>query len=486
MTKSIGRDEQRFCAAAVLAAQGKLLYRDFPYVAHLPYHPLLCALLFRIFETTRYLLTSRILSSVCDILVVLCILGIYRCIFDSYPFEGGLFGLCGAILYVFNPSVDYANGYAWNNDIVIFCVMLSLGLFISTDFNNKSRYWRTAAIGALLTFATFMRVTTVLVLLLFFLMLVIQSNGPLKQRLKDILPFIIATIIVSITPVWIIALAPRAFYLNVFRIPVLNSQWLHKIGMVYGKFGMTLASITTMGYFVLIIIAVYLCAMLIWYRPRVTVSNAVKPLLAPLLTLVFFIIAYIPPTIWRQYLAMPVPFLIVSFAFPILYLRKLGSANGHFRLVRILVIACAVVASASYPVVLQRIPMLSNPQGWVPMQLHEISKTIAERTKSPKLVLTLAPLYALEGGCEIYPQLASSPFVYRVAHLMTDSELETVKAADPKTLKAILEESPPSAVILGVEMKSLETPLFDMTIGSDRRSWEEKTYEQGPVVYFRR
>jgi hypothetical protein len=130
--------------------------------------------------------------------------------------------------------------------------------------------------------------------------------------------------------------------------------------------------------------------------------------------------------------------------------------------------------------------MLSNPQGWVPVQLHEISEDIAERTKSPKLVLTLAPLYALEGGCEIYPQLASSPFVYRVAHLMTDSELETVKAAGPKTLKSLLEESPPSAVILGVEMKSIDTPLFDMTIGLDRRNWEEKIYEQGPVVYFRR
>jgi hypothetical protein len=252
---------------------------------------------------------------------------------------------------------------------------------------------------------------------------------------------------------------------------------------------MTLASVTAMGYFVLIIMAVYLCVMLLWYRPKATLSNAVKPLLAPLLTLLFFIIAYIPPTIWRQYLAMPVPFLIISFAFPLLYLRKLhaGAARSTcFSLARVLLIACTVVAAASYPVVLQRIPMLLNPQGWVPVQLHEISEDIAEKTKNPKLVLTLAPLFALEGGCGIYPQLASSPFVYRVAHLMTDSELETVKAAGPKTLNALLEESPPSAVILGVEMKSLETPLFEMTIQPDRQSWEEKTYEQGPVVYFRR
>ena len=168
MSKPVGRDEQMYCSGAVLMSQGKMIYRDFSYAAQMPYHPLLCAVLFKLFGTTHYLLVGRIVSCVCDILVMLGIVGIYRHIFRSFTISGMILGLCAVVLYLFNPLVDYANGYAWNHDVVIFCVVLSLWLFISTDFEQKSKYWRIAAIGALLTFATCMRITTVLAGLLFY------------------------------------------------------------------------------------------------------------------------------------------------------------------------------------------------------------------------------------------------------------------------------------------------------------------------------
>jgi len=168
MTKSIGRDEQMYCAGGVLLAQGKMIYRDFSYAAQLPYHPLLYAAIFRISGTSHYLLVGRMVSVVCDILVMVCIVGIYRRSFKPFAISGMLFGLAGAVLYVFNPLVDYANGYAWNHDVVILCVVLSFRLFVSIDFERKARYWRIGAIGALLTFATCMRITTALVELLFF------------------------------------------------------------------------------------------------------------------------------------------------------------------------------------------------------------------------------------------------------------------------------------------------------------------------------
>lgn len=489
MTKSIGRDEQRFCAAGVLIAQGKIIYRDFPYVAHMPYHPLLYAFFFKMFNTTHYLLIGRIISSICDILIVLCIVGTYRCVFASFKLEGLLFGLAAAILYIFNPLVDYANGFAWNHDVVMLCVVLAFWLFISTDLKKEPGYLRIALIGAVLAFTSFMRITTVLVQLLFFLVLIIQSAGPAKQRIKTALAFIIATVAVSIWPVWIIALAPRAFFLNLFRIPVLNGKWLHQMRMVHNKLDLTLSSIATPGYFVLIVIAIYLCVIIIRQRSKLTISNKVNLLLAPLLTLMFIIIALIPPTMWRQYLAMPVPFLIISFAYPLFYLRKLAQQTGsseHFNIASILVAICVFVAAVSFPDVPARVPALFKPQTWVPIQLHKISEDIAEKTKSPKQVLTLAPLYALEGGCDIYPQLASSPFVYRIADLMTSSELKTVKAVGPKTLQELIKDSPPSAVILGVEFEFLEAPLFRTAVQPNITNWQQETYENGPIVYFRR
>ena len=488
MTKLLGHDEQTYCTAGILLAQGKMIYRDFSYPSQMPYHPLLCAVLFRISNTTHFLLVARILSCLCDILVAVCIVGIYWRLFSSFPVSAMLLGLSSAVLYVFNPFVDYANGFAWNNDVVIFCVVLSFWLFISIDFKKKSKYWRIAVIAALLTLATCMRITVALVQLLFFAALLLLPADSIKQKFKTVLPFLIASAVVAIWPVWTIALAPRAFFLNLFQISILNSEWVHQTGMFHNKLNIILLFLTTRGCFVLILTAIYLCLTVAWQRRKLTISSAANLLLAVLLAFAFFIIALIMPTTWKQHLAMPVPFVVISFAFPLLYLRELNSdttPGKHFKLARALVIASAVAAVASHPLVLHRVPKLLDLQCWTAIRLHRISEDIAERTKSPKLILTLAPLYALEGGCDIYTELSSGPFVYRIADYLSASDLRTTHTVGPGNLKELIGKSPPSALILGVEHRVLEAPLF-RAAGPEPESWETKIYENGPTVYFRR
>ncbi len=489
MTKPLGRDEQVYCTAGILLAQGKMIYRDFSYPSQMPYHPLLYAALFRILNTTHFLLVARIFSCLCDVLVVVCIVGIYRRVLSSFPISAMLLGASAAVMYVFNPFVDYANGFAWNNDVVVLCVVLSFWLFIAVDFKKKSKYWRIAVIAALLTLATCMRATLALVQLLFFVFLLTLPADSVKQKFKTILPFLIATVVIAIWPLWTIALAPRAFFLNLFRISVLNGEWVRQTGMFHSKLDMIFLFLTTPSCLALILIAICFCLTVARKHRELTISNAPGLLLAVLLAFIFFIIALTMPITWEQHLAMPVPFIVISFVFPLLYLRKLDSGAGsskHFKPACVLVIAGVVAAVASYPLVLHRVPKLFDPQSWTPVQLHQISEDIAGKTKSPKLILTLAPLYALEGRCDIYTELSSGPFVYRVADLMTASDLETIKAVGPKTLKALLEKSPPSAVILGVEFDFLEALLFQETIQPDSKNWEEKNYENGPLVYFRR
>ncbi len=489
MTKPLGRDEQMYCTGGVLLAQGKMIYRDFSYVAQMPYHPLLYAALYKLLNTSHYLLTGRLLSVVCDILVMVCIVGIYRYVFRPFEISGVLFGLAGAILYVFNPSVDYANGFAWNNDVIILCVAVCFWLFISTDFKRQSKYWRVAGIGALLTLATCMRITTALVQLLFFIFLLVKGGESIKQKFKTILPFLIASAVVLIWPIWLIVQAPRAFILDVFLIQILNSEWLHKIGLVHNKFTLIYNSLTEPGYLALIVIAVYLCVVVFLQRRRLAISDKADMLLAALLPLAFFVIALGLPRIWRQHLAAPVPFLIIGAAYPLLYLRKLVHKTGlgrHFKIAAVLAALSIFIAVAFYPVVLYRIPLLLRPQSWTAIELHKISEDIAEKTKDPKLILTLAPLYALEGGCDIYPEFSAGSFIYRVANFMTDSDRAVTHSVGPKTLRELLEKTPPSAVILGVEMEFLEEGLFEAVVEPDRQKWEKKEYENGPIVYFKR
>ena len=487
MSKPVGRDEQMYCTGAALMAQGKMIYRDFSYAAQMPYHPLLCAALFKVFNTTHYLLVGRLVSCVCDILVMLGIFGIYRHIFRSFTTSGTMLGLCAAVIYVFNPLVDYANGYAWNHDVVIFCVMLSFWLFISTDFQQKSKYWRIAAIGALLTFAACMRVTTALVWLLFFVLLLSVHAGSIKERFKNALPFLLAGAVVSIWPVWVIAQAPRAFFLNLVKIPMLYGRWLREIGMVHNKFALTFTCLTMPGYFVLLALTVYLCLSVFFLRRKLKITGGINLLLAALLPAIFFIIALIPPTMWRQYLAVPVPFLIIGLAFPLLYLRRLTDKAGisrRFKFATGSMVLCTLVAIFSYPIVLYRTPLAVVPERWVPIEIHKVSGDIAGKLQAQgsKLILTLAPLLALEGGCDIYPELSAGAIIYRIADSLPAKDRLITHTAGPETFAESLEKNPPSAVILGVEMGRLEEPIYKAVVTPD---WKRKDYENGPVVYFR-
>jgi len=487
MSKPVGRDEQMYCTGAALMAQGKMIYRDFSYAAQMPWHPLFCAVLFKVFNTTHYLLVVRIVSCMCDILVMLCIVGIYRHVFRSFTTSGVILGVSAVVLYIFNPLVDYANGYAWNHDVVIFCVVLSFWLFISTDMNHKSKYWRIAAIGALLTFATCMRVTTIIVELLFFVLLLCVPAGSIKERLKNALPFLLAGAVVSIWPVWVIAQAPRAFFLNLVTIPMLYGRWLHEIGMVHDKFALTFACLTTPGYFVLAALTIYLCLSVFFLRRKLKIAVGINLLLAALLPAIFFIIALIPPTMWRQYLAVPVPFLVIGLAFPLLYLRRLACKKGisrHFKIATVLMVLCTLVAFFSQPIVLYRIPLALVPERWVPIEIHKVSEDIAGKlkTQNSKLILSLAPLLALEGGCDIYPELSAGAIIYRIADSLSAEDRRITHTAGPESISESLEKNPPSAVILGVEMGRLEEPIYKSVVKPD---WERKDYENGPVVYFR-
>ena len=496
MTKPLGHDEQMHCSGAVLLAQGKMIYRDFSYIAQMPYHPLLCAVLFKVFNTNYYLFTARTLSVVCDILTVIAVIGIYRSVFKSFPMTGSLLGIAGAVLYLFNPFVDYANGFAWNHDCASLLVLLSLWIFLSIDFKQKSGYLRTpfrdssltvrvAIIAALLSLATCMRITTAIVQLLFFAALLFVPADSAKERVKIVLPFVIAAAVILVWPIWVIAAAPRAFFINLFMIPSLNSQWLHQAGMFYRKGQMMLIFLTVSGSFLLIVIAAYLCVAVLWNRRRLAVSNKRTALLAVWVTIVFFIIAFVPPTIWLQYFAAPVLFLIISFAYPLLYLRKLAG-DRFFGIAAVLMAVCAIVTVISGYSILQRVPRLCAPQTWTPIKVHNLSQDIAAKTKSPKLILTLAPLYAMEGGCDIYTELSAGPFAYRVADYLSASDRKITHTTGLTTIGKLFEKSPPSAVVLGAEPKILEEPIWEAVNNDSENTWERKQYGEDLVVYFRR
>lgn len=487
MTKPVGRDEHMYCTAGVLMAQGQTIHRDFSYPTQLPYHPLLYAVLFKGLGTTHYLLVGRLVSVVADILVMLCIVAIYRLAFGKFTVWGTSLGLCAAALYVYNPTVAYSNGHAWNNDVVVLCVAISLLLFLKIDTTRKADRLHVAAIGALVTVATFMRMTTVIPAMLLFAALLSLPAKSVKERIKTTLPFLGAAGLVSIYPVFVMARAPGAFFINLFKIHMLNSQWLHKEGIVRGKLSLTLMELTHPAYFVLFVIAAYLIGALVLCRGKLRISNGRSALLATSLTAAMFAIALGLPTIWRQYLAPPVPFMLCSFAFPLAFLTELSSRKASKAPIVVGVVLVGFGVFAGWVTGLntsEKITACFKPKTWVPMQLHRTATDIARNTKEPKLILTTAPLFALEGGCEIYPELSAGTFTYRIGNLLSEADRRTTRTVGPEMLGRLAEQSPPSAIIVGTEpsyFSRLEEPLESLA-GND---WNEKDYENGLRVYFK-
>jgi hypothetical protein len=481
MTKPVGHDEQMYCTAGALVAQGKMIYRDFSYVAQMPYHPLLLAVLFRVLHTSYFLLVGRMISVVCDILVVVCIVGIYWHIFKPFTTMGFFLGLGANILWIFNPLVDYANGFAWNHDVAILCVALSLWLLLSADFQLESRYWRVALIGGLLTFASCMRITTAMVQLVFVVFLLGLSAKLKKEKFRTALPLLVSCAIMLVWPVWVIASAPRAFFLNLLWIPALNGEWLRRVGMTYDKLSLTLESLTTVGYLAIIVIGICFCMLAVLCRQKLKAADPRGTLLSFLVAITMFGAAYIPSTMWRQYLAMPVAFIVIGFAYILMWFRKFNYIK-YFKINFIIFIAGTVITVASHTIVLQRIPRLFYLENWTAIKVHRISEDIAARIKEPKLILTLAPLYAIEGGCRCYTEFSAGPFVYRVADYMSGWDRDITHTIGARTLKTLVEKSPPSAVILCAEPEFLESALFEAVVKAD---WERRTYDNGITVYFR-
>jgi len=487
MTKPVSRDEHMYCTAGVLLARGQSIYEDFAYPSQLPYHPLVLATLYKLLATSHYLLVGRLVSVVCDILVLVSIVGIYRSVFTVDRHAGLLLGTVAAALYTFNPLVDYAAGYAWNHDVVVLCVMLSFWLLITTDFQQKTRYGRLALMGALLTFATCMRITTALVEAFFLLAICIAARGSVRNRLYAALPFSLAGLVVLAWPVWVAAGAGEAFRLNLVRIPALYGRWLHEIGIVHSKASLTVVALTTPGYLALLAVAGYLVWTLLRRRSRLKAEARTMAIIAALLPLVLFIIAYIPPTMWRQYLAIPVPFIVIALAYPLAELRHDADTVPGLKPFRL---ACAAMGIAlifavlANPTVLLRSLAVLAPEHWVPIKLHKISTDIANQTAEPKRALTLGPLYALEGGCDIYPELACGAIVYRVADSMSAAEREMTSTVGPASLNSLIAQEPPEAVILGVEptyFAFLEEPLR----GVVSPNWRRGIYEGVLQVYIR-
>jgi 4-amino-4-deoxy-L-arabinose transferase-like glycosyltransferase len=458
MARPPAHDEQMYCTGGVLTAAGKVVYRDFSYIAQPPYHAALLAAFYKLSGTNHYLLVGRLISVACDILVVVFIVLIYRSVFGKSRVAGSLLGLAAAALCVFNPVLNYTAGPAWNHDPVMACVMASLWLFIRMpEERSPNRYLVIGIIVVLLTFATCMRITAALAELVFFVAIVAGLGGPVRRRLRATAVFAGIALVTAAWFVWVLLQAPHAVLLNLVRMPFLCGQWLHQLGMALDKVALTQLALAKPAYFVLLVLVGASVVVILRRWPGLDGRTKGHFILMTALAAVFVLTAFIPPTMWLQYWGVPVPFLSTMMAYPLAEVVK-----SRMKRMGVVAVACGVVcAVVSNSTLIGKAAILLTPEQWSPVRFHEVAGKIATGTNGSKRVLTLGPLYALEAGEGIYIELSCADFSYRVADELSPEERRITHTVGPAGLNALAVDQPPDAVLVGiaVSIPKLETPL---------------------------
>jgi len=306
-----------------------------------------------------------------------------------------------------------------------------------------------------------------------------------------------------ILPICTIVQAPRAFFINVFEMPVLRMQLIRKMQLMmgiglYGKFSRILTYITDPRGIFPFLVAFCLIVLILLGRHKLKISNLRNAVLAILVPVIFLIVAICSPEVLYEKFALLIPFTIISLAYPLLYLRMLEASSPHrlFRVASIVVAACAFSQAASQPFLLWRMSMIFKPRMWIPMKVHQISEEVAQKSKEPKLIVTLAPLYALESGCDIYPELSAGWDGCKIASAMSDSKREITNTLSPKTFKKMLEEKPPSGVVINIDPRKEPVSRIGLVLlrtaktqwpeqDYNKSVWERKAYSYDVVTYFK-
>ena len=169
---------------------------------------------------------------------------------------------------------------------------------------------------------------------------------------------------------------------------------------------------------------------------------------------------YLPPPLWRQYFYPFFVFVALFFGFlTISYLNTFK--NGHLKK-RILCYTLILAFSLSFfyqlPIYIDCLSLFLNSTVGIPYRIHYLGRSLEESLDGQGKVLTLCPLYPIEGELRIYPELGDGPFRWRLA--FTAEKRRIPFHFSIKDFLKKLENDPPKAILLGCESSILEEYFF--------------------------
>jgi 4-amino-4-deoxy-L-arabinose transferase-like glycosyltransferase len=475
-------DEHQFIASAELFAdQGLLPYRDYPYF-HLPNLVFVYGLLYSFTEFK--LLTARLVSALCVTTAagLLYLFGLDSFKKLSSP-VGHWVGAGSVLLFVASPLIAYTGTFAWNHNLAMLLALLAFLLHWQGPKRERPGLWiffsglcLGLAIGTRLSFAS--------ALLPFAAVLYFYPGPHSPVGVFKRFGTFGAGLLISLVPVLLLFVAaPQQFIFGNFTYASLNTFYREEAGFFGPPNPMTFAE--KFSYFwdfvlpqpgnLLSLVAFLFLGFTpllaeVWQHKGSLFKPVFLLLLAPFVAWG----ALLPTPAWYQYYAAPLPFAIaaVVYGLAVLIRRHPPGRAWVVALFLQLVLIASLYQSGDY----RRITFLLHPEAWWPLKVHDLGVHVAELSAGED-VLTLAPIYPLEGGASIYPEFATGPFAWRTASLLTPAERAALSLVSDQELEKFLENRPPGAILVGFE-HALEAPFNDYAL-AHKYHWVELGSETG-------
>jgi hypothetical protein len=181
-------------------------------------------------------------------------------------------------------------------------------------------------------------------------------------------------------------------------------------------------------------------------RTRASLDAAVRMCLCSWgLSFVALGIALLPSPPFPQYFAIPLVFTIVTAAVSCAGLGRPWKAG--------FVALC--LAGLAFSPATRQLWNSAPRQRSVPAQLREDALRLRELVgcSREKRIATLAPVFALEAHCDIYPELATGAFTYRIADQLDPAKQQRLRIVGPKRLQSLLDAQRPAAILIGLNRR---------------------------------
>ena len=464
---SQNHNDHMYIGVSALIAHDKIPYKEFTFT-QTPYLPLLYGNLYKLLGiSSHYLLIGRLISFLFLNISAWTLFRLARRV------TGNLFqSLCIGSLFLLNPTIVNPATEVSNYILPVALSFLGFDLFVRSIDGGKIRAFRMALSGALLAIAIGTKLTYVAVVFPFIaaIFLCPLMNGRTEHSrgagiVRAMVPFAIGVFIGLLPLMFYYLAAPDSFVYNNWGYHMVNAQWRQMTG-----YAMPMSHISKLAYAgrmlfgfdnLLVISGVLLGFALSLRGNKGAKQWSTGVVLAFLLLGAAVPTALAPTPSFPQYYAVPVSALFLLLVYSS---AQPAVKSAYWQSVALSILVLVAMAYRG-PELLAATLRLRYRDNWSGFRIHDVSMKIRDALmgghfNSKGKVATLSTMYAVEANLPIYDELSSGPFFYRSGDLLTPEQRRRFVITSPGTIRDLLAEDPPSAIIVGNEGR-LDEPLLE-------------------------